>query len=123
MTIAVQPPTLAPTSDPEQILNALAPHIEHLTVNVINGGPLWEREIALLLRDQTMVRNMAERILGQAVAYSVCTIKSPDVHLGVDEFAPEGDPAGRRAHEVHRAEGISEQAAFRLLQCLRGVNP
>ncbi|MFJ2220663.1 methyltransferase domain-containing protein [Streptomyces anulatus] len=62
MTIAAQPRTLARTSDPEQTLNAVAPHIEHLTVNVMDGGPLWEREIALLLRDNTMVRNMAERI-------------------------------------------------------------
>jgi hypothetical protein len=29
--------------------------------------PLWDREIALLLRDHTMVRDMAERILGNAV--------------------------------------------------------
>lgn len=75
---------------------------------------MWERKIALMW-DKSMVRNMAARALGQAMAYSVCTIRSPDVYLGVDEFTPEGDPAGRRAHEVHRSR--RHQRASRLSAC------
>ncbi|MCL6291670.1 hypothetical protein [Streptomyces sp. 43Y-GA-1] len=90
MTIAVQPPTLARTKDPEKILNAVAPHIEYLTVNVTDGGTLWEREVALLLRDNSMVRNMAGRILGQAVAYTLCAMENPTVHLGVGKLVDIG---------------------------------
>ncbi|MEU4180764.1 hypothetical protein [Streptomyces sp. NPDC026589] len=119
MTIAAQPPTLARTSDPEQILNALAPHIEHLTVQVADGGPLWEREIALLLRDNTMVRSMAERILGQAVAYTVCAMENPGVHLGVGKLVDIGvhqlildTPVYWALCTVHNAGAYKHHAPF-----------
>ncbi|MDK1475310.1 hypothetical protein QNO07_18110 [Streptomyces sp. 549] len=35
------------------------------------------------MRDNTMVFNMAERILANAVAYSITAMERPDVHLGV----------------------------------------
>ena len=41
---------------------------------------LWDREAALLLRDHTMVRDMAERILGNAVMYVMGSIENPGVH-------------------------------------------
>lgn len=88
MTIAVQAPTR--TRDPPLLLNAVQPHVRYLPANVSDGGTLWEREIALLLRDNTMLRNMAERILGQAVAYTVATMEHKDVHLGVGKLVDIG---------------------------------
>lgn len=82
--------TATKTRDPQVILNSVQPHIRHLTINVMDGGTLWEREIALLLRDNTMVRNMAERILGQAVAYTIATMEHKDIHLGVGRLVDIG---------------------------------
>ncbi|MGW7195562.1 hypothetical protein [Streptomyces chryseus] len=78
------------TRDPKIILNSVQPHIRHLTINVADGGPIWEREIALLLRDNTMVRNMAERILANAVMYTIAAMEHPDVHLGVGKMVDIG---------------------------------
>ncbi|MFF6999097.1 hypothetical protein ACFY93_29670 [Streptomyces sp. NPDC008313] len=84
MTVALAPSTSTHTRDPQTLLNAVAPHITELTINVFDGGmSIWEREVALLLRDHTMVRNMAERVLGNAVMYTLASIENPDVHLGV----------------------------------------
>lgn len=88
MTTVVQAPTR--TRDPQLVLNAVQPHVRYLPANVSDGGTLWEREIALLLRDNTMLRNMAERILGQAVAYTVATMEHKDVHLGVGKLVDIG---------------------------------
>lgn len=88
MTIAVQAPTR--TRDPQLLLNAVQPYVRYLPANVSDGGTLWEREIALLLRDNTMLRNMAERILGQAMAYTVATMEHKDVHLGVGKLVDIG---------------------------------
>jgi hypothetical protein len=77
--------------DPRDLLNAVQPYIRHLTVNVMDGGmTVWDREVALLLRDNTMVRDMAERILGNAVMYTLGCIEHPDVHLGVGKLVDIG---------------------------------
>ncbi|GGX33433.1 hypothetical protein [Streptomyces chryseus] len=78
------------TRDPKVILHSVQPHIRHLTINVADGGPIREREIALLLRDNTMVRNMAERILANAVMYTIAAMEHPDVHLGVGKMVDIG---------------------------------
>ncbi|MFH8577087.1 hypothetical protein [Streptomyces zaomyceticus] len=90
MTIAAQPLAATRTRDPETLLNAVKPHVKYLPQNVADGGTIWEREIALLLRDNTMVRDMAERILGQAVAYTLATMEHKDVHLGVGKLVDIG---------------------------------
>ncbi|MGW6414384.1 hypothetical protein [Streptomyces sp. NPDC055055] len=90
MTIAAQPLASIRTRDPEAALNAVAPYVKYLPENVADGGTIWEREIALLLRDNTMVRDMAERILGQAVAYTLSTMEHKDVHLGVGKLVDIG---------------------------------
>lgn len=77
--------------DPKELLNAVLPHIAHLTVNIVDSGmTLWDREIALLLRDHTMVRDMAERVLGNAVMYTLGCIEHPEVHLGVGKLVDIG---------------------------------
>ncbi|MER5274340.1 hypothetical protein ABT025_01135 [Streptomyces sp. NPDC002809] len=88
MSTSVQPQTR--THDPQTILNAVQPHIGHLTINVADGGTIWEREIALLLRDNVMVRNMAERILANAVMYTITAMEHPDVRLGVGKIVDIG---------------------------------
>lgn len=93
MATAIQ--TRAPadpgTRDPRELLNAVQPHIAHLTVNVLDSGmSLWDREVALLLRDHTMVCDMAERILGNAVMYTIACIEHPEVHLGVGKLVDIG---------------------------------
>ncbi|WP_405905666.1 MULTISPECIES: hypothetical protein [unclassified Streptomyces] len=91
MTVTLDRPASTRTRDPKQLLNAVQPHIKHLTTNVLDGGmTLWDREIALLLRDHTMVRDMAERILGNAVMYTIGCIEHPDVHLGVGKLVDVG---------------------------------
>ncbi|AXQ62374.1 hypothetical protein ACF1AX_21225 [Streptomyces sp. NPDC014802] len=91
MTLALEAPVAARTRDPKLLLNALQPKLQHLTVNILDSGmSLWDREVALLLRDNTMVRDMAERILGQAVAYTVATMEHKDVHLGVGKLVDIG---------------------------------
>ncbi|WP_170994569.1 hypothetical protein [Streptomyces sp. BPSDS2] len=77
--------------DPRELLNAVQPQVKHLTINVFDSGmTLWDREIALLLRDNEMVRDMAERILGNAVMYLITSIERPDWHLGVGKLVDKG---------------------------------
>ncbi|MER8261430.1 hypothetical protein [Streptomyces albidoflavus] len=79
------------TRDPRELLNAVEPAVRHLSVNVLDSGmTLWDREVTLLLRDNTMVRDMAERILGNAVMYTVASIEHPDAHLGVGKLVDIG---------------------------------
>ncbi len=42
------------------------------------------------LRENPMVRDMAERILGNAVMYVMGSIENPDVHLGVGKLVDIG---------------------------------
>ncbi|MCQ4081919.1 hypothetical protein NGB36_15200 [Streptomyces sp. RB6PN25] len=79
------------TRDPHIILNEVQPHIQHLTVNVLDSGmTIWDREVALLLRDEVMVRDLAERILGNAVMYVIASMEHPEVHLGVGKVVDIG---------------------------------
>lgn len=90
MRTALQP-ALTRTRDPRELLNAVAADVDELTVNVFDSGmTLWDREVALLLRDNTMVRDMAERILGNAVMYMIASIEHPEVHLGVGKLVDIG---------------------------------
>ncbi|WP_059005630.1 hypothetical protein [Streptomyces specialis] len=68
--------------DPRIILNAAQGRVPHLVTDV--GVPdLWEREVALLLRDSVAVRSLAERILGQGIAYLITAMENPGVDMGV----------------------------------------
>lgn len=87
MSTAVQ----ARTRDPRTLLNEVHAHVRHLTVNVFDSGmTLWDREVALLLRDEIMVKDLAERILGNAVMYLIASMEHPDVHLGVGKVVDIG---------------------------------
>ncbi|MGA5041687.1 hypothetical protein ACPCA8_32235 [Streptomyces capoamus] len=91
MTVTLDSPSSTRTRDPKELLNGVEPHIRHLTVNILDSGmSLWDREVALLLRDHTMVRDMAERILGNAVMYTVGCMEHPEVHLGVGKLVDIG---------------------------------
>ncbi|MCX4756891.1 hypothetical protein [Kitasatospora purpeofusca] len=94
MTVALEAPTETEFRDPRALLNAVRPYVKELTYNVFEGpgntGDLYDREIALLLRDNTMVRNMAERILDNAIAYTITAMEHPEVHLGVGKVVDIG---------------------------------
>ncbi len=78
MTTALQ----TRTRDPRTILNTLVDRVPHLVADV--GVPdLWEREVQLLLRDSVTVRSLAERTLGQAIAYLITAMENPGVDMGV----------------------------------------
>ncbi|WP_433544813.1 hypothetical protein ACQPZG_06200 [Streptomyces sp. CA-294286] len=68
--------------DPKVILNALEARVPHL-VSDVGAADLWEREVALLLRDSVAVRSLAERILGQGIAYLMTAMENPGVDIGV----------------------------------------
>ncbi|MFC8239777.1 hypothetical protein [Streptomyces chartreusis] len=82
MTVALERPASTGTRDPQELLNAVAPHITELTLNVFDSGmSLWDREIALLLRDHTMVRDMAEELWAiDGADCSPCDNKVSDSH-------------------------------------------
>jgi hypothetical protein len=70
------------TRDPRIILNALQQRVPHLVADV-GVHDLWEREVQLLLRDSVAVRSLAERILGQGIAYLITAMENPGVDMGV----------------------------------------
>ncbi|MCF3101224.1 hypothetical protein IPZ58_06470 [Streptomyces roseoverticillatus] len=70
------------TRDPRIILNQLQERVPHLVTDV-GVADLWEREVQLLLRDSVAVRSLAERILGQGIAYLITAMESPGVDMGV----------------------------------------
>src|SRR5258707_412590 len=91
MTFTLESSAGIRTRDPKELLNAVQPHVKQLTINVLDSGmTLWDREIALLLRDHTMVRDMAERILANAVMYTVGCFEHPGVHIGVGKLVDIG---------------------------------
>ncbi|WP_328582851.1 hypothetical protein [Streptomyces sp. NBC_00370] len=91
MTVTLDRPVHTRTRDAKELLNTVQPGIRHLTINVLDSGmTLWDREVALLLRDHTMVRDMAERILANAVMYTVGCMEHPEVHLGVGKLVDVG---------------------------------
>ncbi|WP_419992649.1 hypothetical protein [Streptomyces boninensis] len=94
-TTLEDPTTETTTREPRALLNAVRPQIKELTYNVLESPgaadvDLYEREIALLLRDHTMVRSMAERILDNAIMYLVTAMEHPEVHLGVGKLVDIG---------------------------------
>ncbi|MFC9296947.1 hypothetical protein ACFTWH_08440 [Streptomyces sp. NPDC057011] len=94
MTVMIENPSTGNTArsrDPKELLNAVTPHIQHLTVNILDDGmTVWDREIALLLRDEVDTRETAERILGNAVMYMIASMENPDVHIGVGKIVDKG---------------------------------
>ncbi|MER6913076.1 hypothetical protein ABT354_15515 [Streptomyces sp. NPDC000594] len=70
------------TRDPRVILNALRERVPQL-VNDVGVKDLWDREVRLLLRDSVSVPSLAERVLGQGVAYLITAMESPGVDMGV----------------------------------------
>lgn len=70
------------TRDPQILLNKLAYPVPQLITE--NEPTLWEREVALLLRDNSvMTRDTAERLLGQAIAYTITAMERKGVDMGV----------------------------------------
>ncbi|QKW49624.1 hypothetical protein [Streptomyces buecherae] len=95
MTVMLETTNSTTYRDPRSVLNAVRPHVKECTYNVLGsrgsvGLDIWDREIALLLRDNVMVRDMAERVLGNAVAYLVTAMEHPNVHIGVGKVVDIG---------------------------------
>lgn len=91
MSTVLERPAATRTRDVRELLNAVQPHIRSLTLNVFDSGmTIWDREAALLLRDEVMVHDLAERILGNAVMYLVASMEHPEVHLGVGKVVDIG---------------------------------
>ncbi|MFI1155795.1 hypothetical protein [Streptomyces sioyaensis] len=95
MTVMVEAQSGTTYRDPRALLNAVHPHVKECTYNVLESPgsaelDLWDREIALLMRDNVMVLVMAERILGNAVAYLITAMEHPNVHLGVGKIVDMG---------------------------------
>ncbi|MDW6061488.1 hypothetical protein SAZ11_30040 [Streptomyces sp. FXJ1.4098] len=95
MTVMLETPSSTKYRDTRALLNAVRPYIKECTYNVLEspgsaGLDIWDREIALLMRDNVMVRDMAERILGDAVAYLITAMEHPDVHIGVGKIVDIG---------------------------------
>lgn len=87
MTVALETLSGMRYRDPRELLNAVRPYVTEKTYNIFDapgaeGIDLWEREVRLLLRDSVAVRSLAERVLGQAVAYLVTAMESPGVDIG-----------------------------------------
>ena len=91
MTIVMDTPAATRMRDPQELLNAVQPHLQYLSINVLDSGmTIWDREVALLLRDEVMVRDLAERILGNAVMYMIASMEHAEVHLGVGKIVDIG---------------------------------
>ncbi|MFF5715400.1 hypothetical protein [Streptomyces buecherae] len=95
MTVMLETTNGTTYRDPRSLLNAVRPHVKECTYNVLEsrgsvGLGIWDREISLLLRDNVMVRDMAERVLGNAVAYLVTAMEHPNVHIGVGKVVDIG---------------------------------
>ena len=87
MTVTLEAPSGTTYRDPRELLNAVAPYVTEKTYNIFEapgaqGIDLWEREVRLLLRDAVVVRSLAERILGQSVAYLITAMENPGVDIG-----------------------------------------
>ncbi|MER5254384.1 MULTISPECIES: hypothetical protein [unclassified Streptomyces] len=87
-------PVVTLCREPRELLNAVRPYVKECTYNVFdapgNEGCLWDREIALLMRDNIMVKDMAERILGNAVMYLITAMERPDLHIGIGKVVDIG---------------------------------
>lgn len=94
MTVLTERPLVTTTRDPRTLLNAVRPHVKECTYNVLdapgNEGELWEREIALLMRDHLLTRSWADEILSNAVMYLITAMERPDLHIGVGKIVDLG---------------------------------
>ncbi|MEV0123134.1 hypothetical protein AB0I16_16600 [Streptomyces sp. NPDC050703] len=94
MTVLAESPAVTTTRDPRALLNAVRPHVKECTYNVLdapgNEGTLWDREIALLMRDNLLTRSWAEEILSNAVMYLMTAMERPDLHIGVGKIVDLG---------------------------------
>ncbi|MEY2231884.1 hypothetical protein [Streptomyces sp. BF23-19] len=71
--------------------HAVQDKIKHLSVNILDDGmSIWDREIALLLRDEVDTRETAERILRNTVMYMLASMENPGVHIGVGKIVDKG---------------------------------
>ncbi|MFF3646167.1 hypothetical protein [Streptomyces sp. NPDC002564] len=80
--------------DPRALLTAVRPYVKECTYNVFDapggGGDLWDREVALLVRDNMLAPSWAEEILGNAVMYLITAMERPDLHIGVGRLVDMG---------------------------------
>ncbi|MFD7546766.1 hypothetical protein ACFV0R_23305 [Streptomyces sp. NPDC059578] len=94
MTVMLETSNATGFRDPRALLNACRPYVTEKTYNVFEGmaegEELFDREVKLLLRDNVMTRDMAERIMENAIAYTITAIERPDVHLGVGKIVDIG---------------------------------
>ncbi|MDT0410387.1 MULTISPECIES: hypothetical protein [Streptomyces] len=80
MTVLLEPRGDTRLRDPREILDRIGEAHPALTPDP--GVGLWEREVRLLQRDVVRVRSLAERILGQGIAYLVTAMEKPGNDMG-----------------------------------------
>ncbi|MEV5879869.1 hypothetical protein AB0L75_37775 [Streptomyces sp. NPDC052101] len=80
MTVLLEVPEAMKVRDPKAILDEIGQANAHLIPDP--GIGLWEREVRLLMRDTVRVRSLAERILGQGVAYLITAMEKPGNDMG-----------------------------------------
>jgi hypothetical protein len=80
MTVLLEAPETTKVRDPKAILDEIGKANPHLIPDP--GIGLWEREVQLLMRDTVRVRSLAERILGQGVAYLITAMEKPGNDMG-----------------------------------------
>ncbi|MFI6876296.1 hypothetical protein ACIBL6_22980 [Streptomyces sp. NPDC050400] len=94
MTVLAERPLAIASRDPRELLNAVRPFVKECTYNVLdapgNEGDLWDREVALLMRDNLLARPWAEEILANAVMYLITAMERPDLHIGVGKIVDLG---------------------------------
>ncbi|MGW5735132.1 MULTISPECIES: hypothetical protein [Streptomyces] len=94
MTVMADTAPATALRDPRTLLNAVRPRVKKCTYNVFdapgNEGDLWDREVALLMRDNLLARPWAEEILGNAVMYLMTAMERPDLHIGVGKIVDVG---------------------------------
>lgn len=94
MTVLAETPPVTVSRDPRELLDQVRPFVRECTYNVFdapgNDGGLWDREVALLMRDNMLTRPWAEEILGNAVMYLITAMERPDLHIGVGKIVDLG---------------------------------
>ncbi|MFH0521824.1 hypothetical protein ACHBTE_32180 [Streptomyces sp. M41] len=80
MTVLLETPEATKVRDPKAILDKIGETNPYLIPDP--GIGLWEREVQLLMRDIVRVRSLAERILGQGVAYLITAMEKPGNDMG-----------------------------------------
>ncbi|MGW3328244.1 hypothetical protein [Streptomyces virginiae] len=83
MTVVIENPSPAPTRSrsPKEPLNAVQDKIKHLSVNILDDGmSIWDREIALLLRDAAGEAVSDRRTSARTDSCTVCSM--PFAHAG-----------------------------------------